>query len=83
MISYTVGKLAQSSTHFTRGLVKYVPGRGFVRAVPFQKKDKLAISPFVEGLIMYIYFLSATQLCLPTQIAHTDPTLFSRNNSHP
>ena len=33
MIPYMVGKLAPNSSHFTRGLVKCVPGRGYFRAV--------------------------------------------------
>ena len=48
-----VGKLALNSTHFTRGLVKYVPGRGYFRVVLFQNGDKFAISltpPIVERL---------------------------------
>ena len=42
---YMVGKLAPSSTHFTRGLVKYVPGRDYFRAVPSIDGDKFATSP--------------------------------------
>ena len=34
MIPYMVGKLAPISSHLTRGLVKYVPGRGYFRDVP-------------------------------------------------
>ena len=45
MILYMVGKLAPNSPHFTRGLVKYVPGRGYFRAVPSQNGDKFATSP--------------------------------------
>ena len=45
MIFYMVGKLAVNPTQFTRGLVKYVPGRGYFRAVPFQNGDKFATSP--------------------------------------
>ena len=33
MIPYMVGKLAPNSSHLTRGLVKYVPGRGYFCAV--------------------------------------------------
>ena len=33
MIPYMVVKLAPTSTHFNRGLVKYIPGRGYFRAV--------------------------------------------------
>ena len=32
-VPYMVGKLAPDATHFTRGLVKYIPGRGYFRAV--------------------------------------------------
>ena len=37
---HMVGKLAPNSTHFTRGLVKYIPGRGSFRAVPSQNGKK-------------------------------------------
>ena len=40
-----VGKLAPNSPHFTRGLVTYIPGRGYFRAVPSQNGDKCATSP--------------------------------------
>ena len=36
MIPYMVGKLAPNSSHLTRGLVKYIPGRGY--SVPFPPK---------------------------------------------
>ena len=45
MIPYMVGKLAPNSTHSTRVLVKYVPGRGYFRAVSSQKGDKFVTSP--------------------------------------
>ena len=45
MIPYMVGKLAPNSTHSTRGLVKYVPGRGYYRGVPSQNGDKFVTSP--------------------------------------
>ena len=45
MISYMVGKLAPNPTHSTGGLVKYVPGRGYFRAVPSQNGDKTVTSP--------------------------------------
>ena len=45
MIPYMVGKLAPSLIHFTRGLVKEVPGRGSFRAVPSQNGDKFVTSP--------------------------------------
>ena len=41
MIPYMVGKLGPKSTHFTRGLVKYIPGRGYFRAVPSKNGKKL------------------------------------------
>ena len=44
-LSYMVGKLAPNSTHLTRGLIKYVPGRSYFRAVPSQNGDKFVTSP--------------------------------------
>ena len=41
---YMIGKLAPNSTHFTRGFVKYVSGRGHFRGVPSQNGDKLRIN---------------------------------------
>ena len=45
MIPYMVGKLAPNPSHLTRGLVKYVPGRGYFRAVSSQSGDKFVTSP--------------------------------------
>ena len=45
MIPYMVGKFAPNSSHLTRGLVKYVPGRNYCRAVPSQNGDKFVTSP--------------------------------------
>ena len=45
MTPYMVGKLAPNPTHSTGGLVKYVPGRGYFRAVPSQNGDKCVTSP--------------------------------------
>ena len=45
MIPYMVGKLATNSSHLTRGLVKYVPGRSYFRAVFSQSGDKFVTSP--------------------------------------
>ena len=45
MIPYMVGKFAPNLSHLTRGLVKYVPGRGHFRAVPSQIGDKYVTSP--------------------------------------
>ena len=45
MIPYMVGKLAPKSSHLTRGLVKYVPGRGCFRAVSSHNGGKFVTSP--------------------------------------
>ena len=45
MIPYMVGRLAPNSSHSTRGLVKYVSGRGYFRAVSSQNGDKIVTSP--------------------------------------
>ena len=45
MIPYMVGKLAPNLSHLTTGLVKYVPGRGYLRAVPSQNGEKYVKSP--------------------------------------
>ena len=45
MIPYMVGKLAPNSSRLTRGLVKYVPGGDYFRAVPSQNGDKFVTSP--------------------------------------
>ena len=42
---HMVGKLAPNSTHFTKGLVNYIPGRRSFRAVPSQNGDKFVSSP--------------------------------------
>ena len=39
-----VGKLAPNSSHLTRRLVKYVPGRDYFRAFPSQNGDKFVTS---------------------------------------
>ena len=44
MTPYMVGKLAPNPTHSTRGLVKYVPGRCYFRAVPSQNRVKFVTS---------------------------------------
>ena len=65
MIPYMVGKLAPNPTHSTRGLVKYVPGRGNFRAFPSQNGDKSVTSPppsIVERvystarIMLFVYF---------------------------
>ena len=50
MIRYMVGKLAPNSSQLTKGLVKYVPGRGCFRAVFSQNGDKFVTSPPHQSL---------------------------------
>ena len=45
MIPYMLVKLASNSSHLTRELVKYVPGRTYFRAVSSQNEVKLVTSP--------------------------------------
>ena len=45
MILYMVGRLAPNSSHSTTGLVKYVSGRGYFRAVSSQNGDKIVTFP--------------------------------------
>ena len=69
MILYMVGKLAPNSPHFIRGLVKYVPGRGYFRSVPSQNGNKFATSPtppIVERL--------ARVTLLPVTLRRNTPT---------
>ena len=64
-----VGKLAPNSSHLTRGLVKYVPGRGYFRAVSSQNGDNFVTSPpppIVERvLIGYKFRKNNVGVCLP------------------
>ena len=57
---HMVGKLAPNSTHFTTGLVKYIPGRGYFRAVPSQNGDKFVPSPPPLNRMVCV---SANRLC--------------------
>ena len=43
MIPYMDGKLVPNPTHYTRGLVNYVPGRSYFGVVPSQNGDKFVI----------------------------------------
>ena len=45
MIPYIIGKFAPNPTHSIRGVVKYVPGKGCFRAVPYQNGEKIVTSP--------------------------------------
>ena len=72
MIPYRAGKLTPNLSHLTRGLVKYVPGRGYFCAVPSQNGDKYVTSPppppIVELVLQYFItfylFLCFTSRCL-------------------
>ena len=48
MIHYMVGNLAPRSIHVPKELVKYAPGRGFIRVVLSQNGDKFATSSLHE-----------------------------------
>ena len=50
MIPYMVGMLASNITHFTRGLIKYVPGKRLFRAVPLNSETNLGYLPFPHSL---------------------------------
>ena len=76
MIPYMVGKLAPISTHFTRGLVKYIPGRGYFRAVSSQNRDNFVTFPppqIIERLKKKkkIAVVSASSKCHGTAIFGT------------
>ena len=60
MISYIVGKLAPNSSHLTRGLVKYVPGRGYFRAVPSLNGDKYVTSRTPFNYILFQPYIKRT-----------------------
>ena len=45
-----VGKFAPNSSLLTRGLVKYVPGRGYFRSAPPQNGEKFVTSPRKKGV---------------------------------
>ena len=65
MIPYMVGKLAPHSSHLNRGLVKYVPSRGYFRAVPSQNEDKFVTTPsppIVELVFIIILVLFETEV---------------------
>ena len=55
MIPYMVGKLALNSSHLTKGLVKYVPGRGYFRAVLSQNGDKY-VTPPPPPIVVLVYY---------------------------
>ena len=59
MIPYMAGKLTPNASEFTRGLVKYVPGKSYFRAVPSQNGDIFVTppspSPIVERLFGVLF----------------------------
>ena len=65
MIPYMVGKLAPNSSHLTRGLVKYVSGRVFFRAVFSQNGNKYVKSP-PPFQSLNIYYYGDNPLLKPT-----------------
>ena len=50
-----VGKLPLNSNHSTRGLAKYVPGRGYFRAVSSQNGDKFVTSPTPPPIVERVH----------------------------
>ena len=63
-ILYMVGKLTSNSTILTRGLVEYVPARGFFRVVPSRNGKKIATSGhnslYVKQTVIIFRFSSAS-----------------------
>ena len=57
MIPYMVGKLAPCSSHLSRELVKYVPGRGSFHAVSSQNGDKSVTSPPPPSIVERVLWL--------------------------
>ena len=55
MIPYMVGKLAPNSSHLTRGLVKYILGRNYFRAVSSQNGDKFVTSPPPPPIVKRVF----------------------------
>ena len=57
MIPYMVGKLTPNLSHLTRGLVKYIPVRGYFRAVSSQNGDKYVTSPPPPPIVEVVHRL--------------------------
>ena len=64
MIPYMVGKLVPNPTYYTRGLVKYVPGRGYLGAVPSQTGTNLlhplppqSLNGSIGNRLLYYYWV--------------------------
>ena len=88
MIPYMVGKLAPNSSHLTRGLVKYFPGRGYFRAVSSQNGDKVVTSPpappIVERVGQFFKMSSRTSwnLLLGLSMRFKSPFTLLRKMTH-
>ena len=65
MIPYMVGKLAPSSSHLTRELVKYVSGRGCFYAVSYQNGYKFVTSPPPPPIVERVEAMHETGTVLP------------------
>ena len=61
MIPYTVGKLAPNSSHLTRGLVKYVPGRGYFRSVSSYNGEKYVTPP--PPIVEFVFLAVPRERC--------------------
>ena len=82
MIPYMVGKLAPNSSHLTRGLVKYVLGRDYFRAVSSQNGDTYVKSPplpIVElvGSVEMLVVSIARARCSRRNRSHLETTVSS------
>ena len=66
MIPYVVGKLALNLLHLTRGLVKYVYGRGYLRVVPSQNGEKYVTSPPPPQLLNWSVIDCVANFCFGT-----------------
>ena len=78
MILYMVRKLAPNSSHFTRGLVKYIPGRGYFRAVSSPNGDKFVTSPPHPPIVERLREDACTSSAMgrtPCTWAYVHPTL--------
>ena len=57
VIPYMVGKLGSNSSHLTRGLVNYVPGRNYFRAFSSQNGDRFVTSPPSPIVLLIIWYI--------------------------
>ena len=83
MIPYMVGKLAPNSSHLTRELVKYVPGRGYFGAVSSQNGDKYVTSPPPAPRSLnwsFVSLIASTRSCIVYDLSQDDIPLKPRTN---